>query len=1353
MSDNRNIDVQLNLKADDYLAKISQAESVTRSFFNRCYQDADRMTAKMHTVANSLKAISSSRLDIDKDRNIERKMESIVRLNTQLNNLKSTELRIKISGDAQLKGLQNELNKITKDLTNAQTKANEFISALGWKNKPLDLTNARDINRLQKNILGKDMYTTELPQLLAERNKLRSWLGDYQYGLDNYTEKQLAKSFGAKHFDKYQENAMRVSELNTLIQPLQEQQRVFTDARNIALNYQKQQQRISDSEFRTNEKLNANLIAQNKVKDNMLLAERDLIALRESKLSKLNKQELKTEEKFNDLADKRKRLWDRGYDAEQKYYEKQRQNALKQNKQNYIDNTGLKEQISLWGQVERITGIVSSSMRFIGQLAISAAQGLNMFAGFYGGGILQNPVGQLVNAAANKFTSGISGGQTRYDILKTFPKYMEMLGVETEKSNQLLDKMWKNVEGTSIKYDEMVNRAKQYSMILGDAERGTNLAISTERAFLFGGMGEHGARAKSSLDYLISTGEVNRFTQWRTIVTGLGVAGDVIAKKLGYATTRDLLNNMKSDDKNTPPKVTGEMFLNALESINDTAEMDEMAKIYMSTIESVKNTLNNAFNVGWGNIFKSLDEILAKRGTSIHEELDNILLGTKGLFTQLTDWISQNPDAVFDMLDKVKNYDWGGLVTNVGKNAKKFFDIVTTIFTKLPPSWSAFGMTLASPLASVLQSAGLATTIGGRGIKQAGRIGHFIKSGKQAKLTKLKGMPTESFTSSTVAGAKSVTSATTKLGGLASTLSTGVGLTAGFVGVIGEAVAVIWGTGKALESISKMKINKNKLNKNLGDIASLLGKTGVLTMALTGIFGLASSTGIGAVAIGAGELLTAGFYGTMLLGIKAIKEVGEACQTIADLNLSNKDKIKENLVGIGDIIDEITPIMGKVFDDKKRGIGWDIVDIILPGQSVINKVADGLNKKLKSSAFKDIVDAIKQISGIGNDIENAVNNKYLNNQGGRDVALKVLKSSTRFVGEAINAIYDILHDPIYNKQVVKSGGVEINTVTEYLRGQAEFINEDFKKVGPAIEKIVDTGNNILGIKTGFENFDNAKFKEIMGKVSTAISDIEQEFFPESGEPIGSKLKELDLNGDEGGTTWTSLNSIVTGLYNMATNLAILSKYTYDTNTLFTTFDTVITKINEIDDKKTDSAKGKLDSLKESINNLKTAISGFSWQPLVDNFIETNIFWWVEDLTNQFDKLKDSIESIPKNINISVNKVVGRPNDNFVGPMPIYRSKGGFIPKGSDTIPAMLTPGEFVIRRNVAKILGYGVLNKLNNMDLTGAFSSLGFTPKLSYAKNSNNSYNNNASVVQNIYNAPQNYTQRRAGRFVKGLMR
>ena len=66
--------------------------------------------------------------------------------------------------------------------------------------------------------------------------------------------------------------------------------------------------------------------------------------------------------------------------------------------------------------------------------------------------------------------------------------------------------------------------------------------------------------------------------------------------------------------------------------------------------------------------------------------------------------------------------------------------------------------------------------------------------------------------------------------------------------------------------------------------------------------------------------------------------------------------------------------------------------------------------------------------------------------------------------------------------------------------------------------------------------------------------------------------------------------------------------------------------------------------------------------------------------------------------------------NSGGMVPKYMAMGGIVPKyfaaggygkGTDTIPAMLTPGEFVVQKRAVDMLGTGVMNSINNGEVLG----------------------------------------------------
>ena len=104
---------------------------------------------------------------------------------------------------------------------------------------------------------------------------------------------------------------------------------------------------------------------------------------------------------------------------------------------------------------------------------------------------------------------------------------------------------------------------------------------------------------------------------------------------------------------------------------------------------------------------------------------------------------------------------------------------------------------------------------------------------------------------------------------------------------------------------------------------------------------------------------------------------------------------------------------------------------------------------------------------------------------------------------------------------------------------------------------------------------------------------------------------------------------------------------------------------------------------------------------------------------------------------------------------IYRAKGGGVPfrrRGTDTVPAMLTPGEYVHNKRAVSAFGIDFMHKVNNLDMKGAMNELmhraGHMANINRGTTiTNNNYNNQRVVINNS-NAGAGYTFRTASRFV-----
>ena len=104
---------------------------------------------------------------------------------------------------------------------------------------------------------------------------------------------------------------------------------------------------------------------------------------------------------------------------------------------------------------------------------------------------------------------------------------------------------------------------------------------------------------------------------------------------------------------------------------------------------------------------------------------------------------------------------------------------------------------------------------------------------------------------------------------------------------------------------------------------------------------------------------------------------------------------------------------------------------------------------------------------------------------------------------------------------------------------------------------------------------------------------------------------------------------------------------------------------------------------------------------------------------------------------------------------IYRARGGGVPwkrRGTDTVPAMLTPGEYVHNKRAVSTFGIDFMRKVNNLDMKGAMNELmhraGHMANINRGTTITNNYNNNQKVVINNSNAGAGYTFKTASRFV-----
>ena len=355
-----------------------------------------------------------------------------------------------------------------------------------------------------------------------------------------------------------------------------------------------------------------------------------------------------------------------------------------------------------------------------------------------------------------------------------------------------------------------------------------------------------------------------------------------------------------------------------------------------------------------------------------------------------------------------------------------------------------------------------------------------------------------------------------------------------------------------------------------------------------------------------------------------------------------------------------------------------------------------------------------------------------------DFDFETLKANIKSIGNAVN-------------EMATNKGL-----TENLENM-DTVNKTVSK----LKKTCESLNSIVGL-----NLDFVKVGEVTTGIQTFLNNVK-----------GLKVGEATTD------VVTEVNSIVTSFHNMATTLSNMKS---EFNTSGTDMaNGIIEGFKSIDIEgsfgtKIDNAKASLK--KKSFKSVgkkfgKDVVSGFSegisnMSSSISNQI-TMMYGYSTRFTDLGQYLgsafKNAFNNQSGNINTggTTTPTVNRGNESqgknfkFAKGGPVYLKKGGqpivMKPSGTDTVPAMLTPGEYVMKRSAVKNAGQSFMDKVNNMDLKGAFKELStrYGSQVGSVVNKNVTINNNDNRVTNNSIAFNEGNERRqaikVGRCLRGL--
>lgn len=965
----------------------------------------------------------------------------------------------------------------------------------------------------------------------------------------------------------------------------------------------------------------------------------------------------------------------------------------------HMDSSDITRATKQLSTMESTAKRVESIFATLGGTISKAGSALQGLGNIFGGRVVNTAKTMATAFATMGLYSAAQGTVERYDTMRMFPKMMEHLGYSADDATVAVKKLEDAVIGLPTGLDEIVASARQLIPLTGDLNKGVNLAIAANNAFLAGGADANATRfGQRQIKDLLAKGTL-RSQEWDSLFTALGSGLGVIAEAMGYSSQatkgvasindeikyaesrlKSLRNTQKRYEKEGGTakaiqknadaiktweaelaKLEGQQdkslgsfrsalksnqisaldFLDALEKVGTgEGELAKRADDYKDTISAAARNIKNAMQKLGAAGLEALDNVLVERtGKGIPGNIREISDSIKqNLVPALEGWVSANGDKIVGFFDKLKNYDWIGLVSKVGKGLAQYYDLMTTLFTKVSPKLVAWLAVWAGPVGRMMQVAGSGIT--GLG-KIVGKLITFFGSGKARALD----------TVAEGAGA---------LGRVAISFKTafqGLGLAAGGVALIAEIGAVIAEYVKIGEMIGKA--NWGNFDQNIGKLGTFIASVGGIATALVATFGIVTSSGVGAGIVAGGELLAGGLV-AVIAGIGGvIAEYVKVADSIATMHIPSENQITK----LGDTIKSLnTNLLGNVKKVRNKDVNSlqnlsEMVEYTADIARALKKVKDVGQVGDMSKRIAKVINGANAILDAGYDKEDKKKSKVAS------ATLENLASGAESIGNIADTLVK-MKDNI-QKLVVKGDATEINNLTsgfdkvlsnvgdvmhnmqfrsrEYQTGaqNVETIAKGVESIGLITSTLVSAKGNIESL---MKKDHGHVYTDIGSKIGTIIDNLitplsKYQFKTKEYSRVSSNLGKFAKIAESIGTVASSLvgamenlnaltqKSAAPGLYSMKDN-----DISQKVSAIFRTISRIANNINEMDIDTSGAAKEKITALSdvvsvipsilEALQSIKEpmgsiGVNGDEWT------LGDNIKTVIKGLKNAFDGISDT----------------------------------------------------------------------------------------------------------------------------------
>lgn len=464
--------------------------------------------------------------------------------------------------------------------------------------------------------------------------------------------------------------------------------------------------------------------------------------------------------------------------------------------------------------------------------------------------------------------------------------------------------------------------------------------------------------------------------------------------------------------------------------------------------------------------------------------------------------------------------------------------------------------------------------------------------------------------------------------------------------------------------------------------------------------------------------------------IKSVTEFTSKLSSIAS-SLNEINSI-EDLSGIPAKIEQLRQALQSITQAGENGGSLMSMFDAFKGKSDYGKLAEEASNMINS--LKTIADSLSQIPDLinieGSGIETRVAKiqsvlKSLTDSDTGSFIQDIGKLSK--VSEAVGQVTSVVNS-------FKTMADTLMTIPDLINVEGSGIETRVAKIKSVLQSLASSDDS--GLTTSLQNI-----QKLSSNIMSAVQAVNNILI------IANAINQFpEVNADNFNNSINAIKTAIESLSGINDNDAIVGNLTNILNTInqiqsaLAQFASMASSLGQQSGSNFSNGfvSGLGSRIVDKMNEQKNQIENLGWEALGAS-ISSKIAngFDVSSVLNKIQQIQLAIDSLRgKTVDITINEttVKSTKKRQHGGIIPEYHSTGGVVGRrsfaslGTDTVPAMLTAGEYVLKRSVSSMLGKQFLDNLNQLNLTQALKALAGHTGHSVVNNTTN------NITQNVDN-------------------